>query len=694
MPDQNFVRVPALQVRAIVDPATFNEADRTVEVCFGSDNPVRTWTWEGSVWEILSFEAKHVDLTRMQTGAPLLDNHNRYGSVTDNVLGVVESARVDGRKGYCKVRFAKDEKGTAAMEKVRDGIIRNVSVGYAVRKYERTKATKPGEMDTLRAIEWEPNEVSLVPVNADRSAQVRGEGGGHQQRGNEADYTAVEYVFTNFSQPNATRNMKLDENGNPVVETDANPDTDNAARALQTQPPATPPAVVETPANGDATRAAQAAIVAERTRVREIGDAVRAAGLDATFATNLQDDGTSIERARQLVLDELGKTRGQNPTNPANGSVNRDREVEGRREAMSDALFIRADSGLAARDTSITDDRRRAAQQFRGTTLLDLARRSLQNLGINTDGMDKMEIAARAITSASSDFPVLLEGTNRRVLLSAYESIPDTWREFAAVGQVGDFREYKRIRQGTFGNLDVVNENAEYKTKPIPDGEAEKISASTKGNVINVSRKMIVNDDLGAFTRLAAMLGRAAARSIESDVYAMFALNSGAGPTMGDGNPLFHASHGNIAATGGAPTVALIDAARVQMATQKDPQGNDFLDLRPYLWLGPIGLGGTIRVVNDAQFDVDVSNKFQVPNRVRGLFSKVVDTPRMSGTPWYMLANPMDEPVFEVVFLDGVQTPYLETDMSFMVDGMQWKIRLDYGVGAIGWRGIIKNAGA
>jgi hypothetical protein len=46
---------------------------------------------------------------------------------------------------------------------------------------------------------------------------------------------------------------------------------------------------------------------------------------------------------------------------------------------------------------------------------------------------------------------------------------------------------------------------------------------------------MIVNDDMGAFTRLPMMLGRAAALSIEVDVYALLAQNAGLGPTLSDG---------------------------------------------------------------------------------------------------------------------------------------------------------------
>jgi hypothetical protein len=59
-----------------------------------------------------------------------------------------------------------------------------------------------------------------------------------------------------------------------------------------------------------------------------------------------------------------------------------------------------------------------------------------------------------------------------------------------------------------------------------------------------------------------------------------------------------------------------------------------------------------------------------------------------------MFANPSDEPVIEVAFLDGVQTPFMDNEMGFEVDGLRWKIRMDYGVGAIGWKGAVKNAGA
>lgn len=189
------------------------------------------------------------------------------------------------------------------------------------------------------------------------------------------------------------------------------------------------------------------------------------------------------------------------------------------------------------------------------------------------------------------------------------------------------------------------------------------------------------------------MLGRAAARTVEADVYALLALNSGAGPTMGDGKALFHADHGNIT-TGAAITMAALDLDRVAMASQKDVSGNDYLDLRPAVLLVPIGLGGTARSINDAQYDPDTANKLQKPNIVNGLFRDIVDTPRMTGTRRYLFADPSEAPVLEVAFLDGNQNPYLELQNGFDVDGARYKVRLDYGVGAIDYRGAVTNAGA
>lgn len=402
----------------------------------------------------------------------------------------------------------------------------------------------------------------------------------------------------------------------------------------------------------------------------------------------LADPSLTIEQIQSKLIAEVGK--GNEPATPAGAHPKVETvqdEGDKRMSAMSDALLVRAgvrvDAGVRAS---------MSANPFRGHKLLDLARASLQRAGTRTDGMSQLEVVAAAFTQGTSDFPVLLENTMHKSLQSAYAAAALTWNRFCATGSVSDFRAHNRYRVGSFGTLDPKNELGEFTNKTIPDGEKSSITAATKGNIINLSREAIINDDLGAFVGLAAMLGRAAGRTVEADVYALLALNGGLGPVMPDGETLFHATHNNIT-TSAAISMAAIDLDRVAMASQRDVSGEDFLDLRPSVLLVPLALGGTARSINEAQYDPDTANKLQKPNIVNGLFRDIVDTPRMTGVRRYLFADAGEAPVVEVAFLDGAQEPYLELQNGFDVDGSRWKVRLDYGVAAVDFRGAVTNAG-
>lgn len=403
----------------------------------------------------------------------------------------------------------------------------------------------------------------------------------------------------------------------------------------------------------------------------------------------LADPGLTIETIQARLLAEMGK--GAEPANPQN-AFPKVETVADEGDKRKDAVV----ASILARAGVVQDAAARAAlssNPYRGDRLLDTARASLQRAGVSVSGMTPMEVVAAAFTQGTSDFPLLLENAMHKTLQAAYATAALTWNRFCATGSVSDFRAHNRYRTGSFGSLDAVNELGEFVNKSIPDGEKASITAGTKGNIINLSRTAIINDDLGAFVGLSNMLGRAAARTVEADVYALLALNGGLGPAMADGKSLFHADHGNIG-TAAAISMAAIDADRVTMAMQKDVSGNDYLDLRPSVLLVPIGLGGTARSINDAQYDPDTANKLQKPNIVNGLFRDIVDTPRMTGTRRYLFADPSEAPVLEVAFLDGNQNPYLELQNGFDVDGARYKVRLDYGVAAVDYRGAVTNAGA
>lgn len=402
----------------------------------------------------------------------------------------------------------------------------------------------------------------------------------------------------------------------------------------------------------------------------------------------LADPALTIEQIQARLLTEIGK--GAEPANPAGAHPRVETvedEADKRRDAVVAALRVRAN---VEPDAKVRAEIGR--NPYRGYKLLDLARASLQRAGVKTDGMSQMEIVAAAFTQGTSDFPVLLETTMHKTLQAAYARAPLTWNRFCRTGTVSDFRTHTRYRTGSFGALDAVTELGEYVNKAIPDGEKATISADTKGNIINLSRKAIINDDLGAFVGLADSLGMAAARSVEIDVYALLALNSGLGPTQADSQPLFHSNRANVG-TGSALTTAGIDADAAVMALQRDVSGNDFLDLRPAVLLVPRSLEGTARVVNGAEFDPDANNKLQRPNIVRGMFADIVGSPRLTGTRRYLFADPNVAPVLEVAFLDGQAEPYMEMEDGFDTDGARWKVRLDYGVAAVDFRGAVTNAG-
>ncbi len=90
----------------------------------------------------------------------------------------------------------------------------------------------------------------------------------------------------------------------------------------------------------------------------------------------------------------------------------------------------------------------------------------------------------------------------------------------------------------------------------------ETIQLATYGSIFSISRHAIINDDMGAFTRIPQRMGRAAHRTVGNLVYAILNDN----PTMKDGKALFHADHSNLMTTGSALSVANIDAARAKMA--------------------------------------------------------------------------------------------------------------------------------
>ena len=362
-------------------------------------------------------------------------------------------------------------------------------------------------------------------------------------------------------------------------------------------------------------------------------------------------------------------------------------QLDKMKEGVTAALMVRA--GVATPEIRATVD---GANPWRGIRLTALAAECVQRAGVQTRGMDEMKIIAAAFTQSTSDFPILLEDAMHKTMLNAYRITPDTWSRWCATGTVSDFRPHHRYRSASIGNYMAVNENGEFRNVHVPDGERSIVTADTKGLIVNLSRQMVKNDDLGAFLGMAAQIGRSGRRTIESAVYALLGENSGLGPTQADGQPLFHSNRANVGASA-VNSVAQWDAMAQIMAAQKDVGGNDNLDIEPAVWVGPRALRGVARGVNEAEFDDEAQKNQRKPNISRGLVRDIVSTSRLTGNRYYLFADPAEAPVIEVSFLDGQQEPVLEQMEGFDVDGTRYKGRLDFGVSEVDYRGAVTSAG-
>lgn len=629
---------------------------------------LRSSWYDGQFWEELSIDPAHVRMGRLNNGAPFLANHNGYDVARQ--LGVVESARLESGRGVATVRFAKaedDPEADKVFRKIADGIIQNVSVGYRTYKVEKLEDVEQ-KIPTLRAVDWEPYEISAVSMGADDGAGFRS-----------AAAPTNEVIIVS---PNQEKRMTEEERKRLEAEALAKRQAEEAKKRED--------------------EIVQETIKRERERISAIRSAAKTARLDDAFASRLIEDGTPAEQARALVLEELAKRDSQVKTEQ-HTTIEVGDSDDDKFARMAVALLV---AGSAAVQRAVEqkkkgfEDLQLDPGTLRGFSLVDLARETLERRGIKTRGMDRITLVGRAFTTraasgpyaGTADFPILLENVMGKILMAAYATTPDTWSRICKTESVDDFRPSPRYRAGSIGVLDPLNENGEFRNKAIPDGFKLSLSTATKGNIISVSRQLIINDDMSALADLATKLGRAARLSIEVDFYALLALNGGLGPTVG-ANPFFHSSNGNVNATASAITVAGIDADRVIMAAQRDQQNNEFLDLRPEVLLIPSGQLAAARVLNNSAYNHD-GTKLMQPNAVQGLFRDIVDTPRLSGTRRYLFANPDVAPAFVVAFLQGQQSPVIESEDGWRADGTEMKVRFDYLVQPFDVKGALTNAGA
>jgi predicted outer membrane repeat protein len=625
--------IPIQTRLASFQPATIDREARTIELVWTTGARVRrTDWWTGKRYdEELSLDPAHVDLARLNNGAPLLDSHNGYG--LSNQIGVVERAWLEGDEGRAIVRFSTRADVAPYIADIEAGIIRNVSVGYSVRKYQ----IEEGDIPLYRAVDWEPMELSMVPIPADAGAGTR---------------SATQTNTCEFVTARAAAQPQTQDQEQPTM-----PETVDIEAARS--------------------EAAAQAVEAERCRIAEISRLCERHQLPELRET-LVTEGRSVDQAMAAVLEALA-ARDAEGTRPRAPRIEGGRdETETRRSAVENALLHRAQPGRFTLDEH--------GREYRGLSLLEIARDLLERAGAHTRGMDKMAIAQRAMHS-TSDFPAILANVANKTLRAAYEAAPQTFKPFTKQATAPDFKQIQRTAAGDAPTLVKVNENGEFTYGSIGEGK-ETYQLATYGRIIAITRQTIINDDLGAFTDIPAKFGRAAA-DLESDiVWGILTANA----AMSDGVALFHANHANLAGSGGAISVTTLSAARAAMRLQKSIDGR-LINVTPAYLLVPAAIETVAQQYTSADF---VSAKSSDINPFKSTL-QVVAEPRLdanSTTAWYLAADPMQIDTIEYCYLDGQQGVYIETRNGFEVDGMEIKARLDFAAKSIDYRGLYKNAGA
>lgn len=634
---------------------TFDEADNSVEVVFTTGARGGRWDWTRyeMIDEELATEQGNVRLERLNSGAPVLNTHSSR-TLADQIGVVVDgSARMEGGLGIARLRFSQREDIAPIVADIRAGIIRNISVGYVVHSYEITE--NQGQRALYRAVDWEPYEISFVPMPFDAGAQTRSE-----DRAQGA-YPCIIRRATPAIQETTMEEEIQTGAGNDPAQRGASPATQPAPAAAGSQP-------------------AQERSIA----VSRITTAARNAGIDADGILELCQRHDETPFTETTLMAEIGRRFAERDTKATTISRVPAQASSGvtMRAAMEEALVHRM-----VPSAPLGND----ARQFRGLSLLELARDHISTTGVDIRGMARLEIAERSLHTGS-DFPNLIASALNRRLRMAYEENMPSYRMWARrAPNAPDFKSIDVVQMSAMPDLLKVNEAGEFKYGTASDGKVS-YSISTYGRIVGVTRQTIVNDDLRALDRIVTGFAGSAARLENRTVYALLTANG----NMPDGVALFHASHGNLAGTGAALSETTLGAGRTAMRVQKGLQSEE-LNLTPRYLIVPAALEQKAYQYTSNNFvpaTATAVNEFRAGGRtaVEPIVEAVLDG--NSATAFYLAADTGACDTIEYCFLDGAEGVQMSDRIGFNVDGVEIKASLDFAAAVIDHRGLYKNAGA
>lgn len=322
---------------------------------------------------------------------------------------------------------------------------------------------------------------------------------------------------------------------------------------------------------------------------------------------------------------------------------------------------------------------------YQGLTLRELARASLVDRGIGVSGMAATGVVGLAFTHSSSDFGNILMDVAHKSALLGWEEANETFDRWTRKGTLTDFKTAHRVGLGALNKLREVKPGAEYKYITVGD-KGEEIALATYGELFSIDRQTIINDDMDMLTRIPQMMGGAARYTVGELVWAVLTSNA----AMSDKKALFSADHKNLVKQ--PLTIDGLDKARQAMLLQTNDKRK--LNIRPAFMLTPVALESKANQLIKSVSVPGADANSGIINPIQN-FVEVIADARLddnSAEEWYLTAA-QGKDTIEVAYLDGIDAPYLEQQQGFTVDGAAFKVRIDAGVAALDYRGMVKSTG-
>jgi hypothetical protein len=667
-------------------PSSIDEEKRSVEIVLATENPALVYDFNRYeiVNEVLVMSGCQIPKRRQ---VPMLDVHSRY--TAHAVLGSIRELKKINSELHGKAVFSGTESTEEIWQKVREGHLTDFSAGYKPIDSEYIPAE---ESKTYRGIKydgpllltkkWKIREGSIVPIGADELATARA---AHDNKTNQTKevHSMDEKTRKMLIELFGLRENASDEEAYKLLESlKARKEPGNDSN----QPPAEPK-------EADIEKIRLEATGEERNRIDEIfGLGKRYDCVD--IITPFIRDGGTLADAKLAVSEELMKRaeRGDDMhhMHPATHGADASEKF---RDAATDSIIMR--SAVHSDGTIKVEKPAPGADELRGYSLRELAREALRISGQKFSGY-VLDMVGRALTT--SDLPNILANVAHKSLFAGWDTAPETWSVWCGTDQAEDFKTHSLPRGSEASDLDEIPDHGEYQYGKMTDAK-EEYQLATYGKLFAITRQTIINDDLGALTRIPASHGESASRKVGDVAYAVLTANA----AMGDGVALFASGHSNLVAdgSGAAPGLATIAAGVLAMGTQKDLQGLSRLNIRPEYLIAPKALeGGTEVFLTSFQYSdsdtiaTDSSLAATRQNPYAGsYFTRVYDS-RLDdndAAAWFLAARKGKTVV--VFFLGGVQRPYTEQRSGWTVDGTEFKVRVDVGAKAVDWTGLYMNDG-